>query len=129
MPEREPKYSPPIGTPERNPNAGDEPDVASAIRLMGERLGLEDLRIQKAGRLTVLGYVLELGTGNKYRSSADNHLDALLDLHEQLRAELISRIALDHDVLTRVRGTHAIRRRRDRAWYGRDRDWHAQRSR
>lgn len=95
----------------------DEATIAGNIRLMAERLGLSgiDLVVDQSG--AAIFYIAdEAGITLRY-SARGGARDALLEIHEQLRAELLTRIALDHDVLTRVRGTHAIRRRRDAEWY------------
>lgn len=114
---REPKYAP-TNTPRAVP---DEAAVASNIRLMAERLGMTDIGIQDNGVMISLFArthpLADVSIFGPRATSPLRGLDALLAIHEQLRAELLTRIALDHDVLTRVRGTHAIRRRRDAVWY------------
>lgn len=98
--------------------AGDEAGVASCVRLLAERLGLKNVELyRRAPNSYVLNQVVDGVTDMVYVSTEAINLDALLDLHEQARAALLARIALDHDVLVRVRGTHTIRRRRDAEWF------------
>jgi len=98
--------------------AGDEAGVASSVRLIAERLGLKNVELyRRAPNCYVLNLVVDGVVDTAYVSTEAINLDALLDLHEQARAALLARIALDHDVLMRVRGTHTIRRRRDAEWF------------
>jgi len=100
-----------LAPPKKQIGAGDEALLASNIRLMAERLGVEP-------SFGIIGNMLRIGgPTSQYTAVGADRRDVLIEIHEKLRAALVTRQAIDHDILNRVRGTHAIRRRRDADWY------------